>query len=115
MVNMIYGNVGVDLLYYENKEEKAMYYSPMLTFFFNEDGDEYVTIPTDIHTKDKMEALQICFKSLGNMFESIAAVVNIIDAKTTEVIEVINMNKVDQEEEVETFSVTPEDKPVYLH
>ena len=117
MLKQIHGNVGVDLFYYKSKDDGHMYYSPLLTFFFDDDGSEHFTIPTDIHSRDKMEALQICFEHLGHMFTEIAAVVNVINATNLELIESINMNKVKpEEEELPSFMVDPEpEAKQYLH
>ena len=112
MISKIYGNIGVDLLSY--KEGTLVYYTPIVTFFFEPEGKQNISIACDIRSVDSIQVLRQALDGINKLFIKISALVNVIDNETLQIIEVINLNEIFPCEDNE-FVLEKDDSPVYLH
>lgn len=111
MLREIYGHVMLDIMKYEGEDDKT-YFNPTVTFAFSKNETDRVTICTDIHVEDPLEALGQCLHGMGHIFVGISANVTIYDAETGETIEEIDLNEIFPIPE-ETFHKVSEKKIIF--
>lgn len=115
MLKEIHGHVMLDIMKYKSEEDGMVYFNPTITFAFSKEEEDRVTICTDIHVENPLEALGQCLHGMGNLFIGISATVTIYDASSGEEIEELDLNELFPTPEEIAFHKNKDEKKIVFH
>lgn len=93
MIYYVDGTVGIDALQYRYNDK--IVYTIIVSYKSStiEDEQRLVTLGTHVHSEDVDELIESTVLSLGNLYTTIASISHVFDAKTGEILRIVDLNE----------------------